>query len=65
MKIALNSPELKDVAGATKLVITLEHVPAGDMFTIQYFAPDGKLLRQDKECNVDEGVLSMGVANYP
>jgi hypothetical protein len=67
MEFKLNSPPPHMVLGQNgerthKMVITLVDTPAGELFTIQYFSADDKLLRQDKECNVREGVASKGVA---
>jgi hypothetical protein len=67
MQFKLNSPPPHEVKGPKGevvhvMVITLQDTPAGELFTIQYFSADGKLLRQDKECNVREGVVSEGVA---
>lgn len=67
MEIKLNSPQPSEFRGPKgekvhKMVITVVPVPVGEMYTIQYFAEDGTLLRQDKECNVREGVVSMGEA---
>jgi hypothetical protein len=67
MEFKLASPpphEVKGPGGAPthKMVITLVDTPAGEMFTVQYFDAAGTLIRQDKECNVREGVAASGIA---
>jgi hypothetical protein len=67
MEFKLNSPPPYEVKGpqgqpTVKMVITLEDVPSGELFTIQYFAADGTINRQDKECNVRKGVTASAVA---
>lgn len=48
MRIVTESPEMADVPGAVKTVVTVTDVPCGMCFTTAFYDVEDKLLRQDQ-----------------
>lgn len=48
MKVHTASPEMADVPGAVKTVITITDVPSGMCFTTAFYDAKDELLRQDQ-----------------